>query len=244
MRVAVERRALRPSPGLLAVVVGGALLVSGCGGQRITTHAASVQAAGAEVQAHLSGSGSRRLGVVRILPGTVIAWRTTGHHFEIRYATRRSELRDPGSTGTVTGGPTGTLRAQPGTYERVRVVTDGRWTITVEHRHTAPASRHVRVTPAPPSQPVRRFAGTGPTRLGVARIKPGTYVQWTTTGSFFEIRFAPKRVGGSVMSSTGARGSHAGGIGAIPGTYRNVRVVTDGHWTLSVQRVPGPHIHG
>jgi hypothetical protein len=77
--------------------------------------------------------------------------------------------------------------------------------------------------------PARRFAGTGPGRLGTITVREPTTLRWTArTGArvSFTVNGQPHQIA--------ARGE-SGQIALPPDTYRNVRIITKGRWSFQLR---------
>lgn len=83
---------------------------------------------------------------------------------------------------------------------------------------------------APPSRATaanRNFAGNGPRYLGDVTVKSTGTVHWRSTGTRFRLLF-----GGGIPAVDTT--DHSGETFVPAGTYYQVRVQTDGNWTMSI----------
>jgi hypothetical protein len=69
------------------------------------------------------------------------------------------------------------------------------------------------------------FNGTGPRTLGTVNVTRSGTLAWTNGGGHFEIRFAK----GETAVKSAAR---SGRVFVPAGSYRHVRILATGHWTL------------
>jgi hypothetical protein len=72
---------------------------------------------------------------------------------------------------------------------------------------------------------LRTFSGTGNKRLGTLRLRRATVLNWKTGGGWFQIS---DRRGFRILYTRSARGH----LTIRRGTYRGVRVTTQGKWRI------------
>jgi hypothetical protein len=99
---------------------------------------------------------------------------------------------------------------------------------------TKPAPAGALVTAGPPAAQAsqgtvakQHFAGSGPRNLGTIMVASPAGLRWTSTGKRFQLLFD-----GGVQAIVST--SHAGQIFVPARTYYQVRVQTDGDWTMRI----------
>lgn len=171
-----------------------------------------------------SGSASRTLGTVAIHTLSELRWTSSEGRFEMLVG---------GQAVVDSTSRSGDVKASPKTYDRVKVVAPGPWTI-----HIVPVSPRPPVTPAPRPAPGTSPGSAGRTRpvffsasgrksLGNLTISaPGT-LRWTDSGARFRLTYQGSA---AVIDSTARSGS----LPVPAGTYRDVQVQAGGKWTIRI----------
>ena len=104
------------------------------------------------------------------------------------------------------------------------------WTTTVtspDQPGSAPAPQPETPSDRPAQGSKLSFSGTGPRALGTVQVTRAGTIRWTSEGGGLKVVYGSGQL---VLNSTG----RSGRIFAPAGTYRHVRVIAPGHWTLRV----------
>ena len=106
-------------------------------------------------------------------------------------------------------------------------------TPTQEAETTTPRAERKGTTPKPsprpkPSGETRRFSGNGTKNLGNITIDQDSTLNWTHQGNFFGVIEASGKVAVSSQDSSGDTFMEEG-------EYRNVQVLGDGDWTITIE---------
>jgi hypothetical protein len=137
----------------------------------------------------------------------------------------------PGGTKTRAASQTIIVRGMS-TVVQTRTITKPSHVVTRTSTETAPATAPVTVGPpaAQASQGAgakQHFAGSRPRNLGNITVASPATLRWTSTGKRFQLLFDG---GLQAIDST----SHAGQTFVPAQTYFQVRVQTDGDWTMRI----------
>jgi hypothetical protein len=173
-----------------------------------------------------SGYGSQVLGRVVVATLSEVRWTSAAGRFELFAGGA------PVIAGTALSG---TSAAGPGTYDRVRVVAPGSWTVRIAPISRRPAAAVLtpgRVSPSVPRpgggvRPMF-FSGRASRSLGTVTLSGLATLRWTHGGGGpFHLVY-----GGSSTAVESLAGS--GSLEVPPATYRDVYVQTTGRWTIRI----------
>jgi hypothetical protein len=187
-----------------------------------------------------SFTAARVLALVAALPLAAIGLAGCGGGGSGSTSTAGSATTQSGPAIVAAGkGGSGSARAKTGASSRTRSTTTH--AVSTSARATqapatpangsGPAKTHSTAS-APGNGVLRRFAGSGNTRLGTIVVRSPQVLEWRTAGAPIQI-FAAN--GFMLVSSSAPSGS----IHLSRGKYRSVRVATHASWSVEL-RTPAP----